>query len=96
MVDTMRDPSTTRVVRSQYGIHRLVKQIKGCSLRMLRDEFPHLRSRSPTWWANSYFVATDGAAMEVVSAMSRINATSGTRAFPHLPMAKARGLSGAF
>jgi putative transposase len=51
----------------QYGIHRLVKQIKGRSSRLLRQEFPHLRSRLPTLWTNSYFVATvGGATLEVV------------------------------
>ena len=46
----------------QYGIHRLVKQIKGRSSRLLRDEFPYLKSRMPTLWTNSYFVATVGGA----------------------------------
>lgn len=51
----------------QYGIHRLVKQIKGRSSRLLRNEFPSLRSRLPTLWTNSYFVATvGGAPLEVV------------------------------
>lgn len=51
----------------QFGIHRLVKQIKGRSSRLLRDEFPSLRSRLPTLWTNSYFVATvGGAPLEVV------------------------------
>jgi putative transposase len=47
-------------VDPQYGIHRLVKQIKGRSSRLLREEFPHLRRRLPTLWTNSYFVATVG------------------------------------
>lgn len=46
----------------QYGIHRLVKQIKGRSSRVLRQEFNSLRSRLPTLWTNSYFVATVGGA----------------------------------
>lgn len=51
----------------QFGIHRLVKQIKGRSSRFLRSEFPHLRSRIPTLWTNSYFVATvGGAPLEVI------------------------------
>lgn len=55
------------VVDPQYGIHRLVKQIKGRSSRLLRQEFPHLTSRMPTLWTNSYFVATTGGAtVEVV------------------------------
>lgn len=54
-------------VDPQYGIHRLVKQIKGRSSRLLRQEFPSLRSRLPTLWTNSYFVATvGGATLEVV------------------------------
>lgn len=55
------------VVDPQFGIHRLVKQIKGRSSRLLRQEFPHLKSRMPTLWTNSYFVATTGGAtLEVV------------------------------
>ncbi|MCZ9634975.1 IS200/IS605 family transposase [Rhodococcus sp. BH5] len=51
----------------QYGIHRLVKQIKGRSSRLLRQEFPTLKSRIPTLWTNSYFVATvGGATLEVI------------------------------
>lgn len=51
----------------QLGIHRLVKQIKGRSSRLLRAEFPQLKSRIPTLWTNSYFVATvGGATLEVV------------------------------
>jgi putative transposase len=37
----------------------LVKAIKGCSSRLLREEFPLLRSL----WTNSYFVATVGGAL---------------------------------
>jgi putative transposase len=44
----------------QYGIHRLVKQIKGRSSRLLRDEYPWLKSRLPSLWTNSYFVSTVG------------------------------------
>ena len=49
-------------VDPQYGIHRFIKQIKGRSSRLLRDEFPRLRRRLPTLWTNSYFVATVGGA----------------------------------
>ena len=47
-------------VDPQFGIHRLVKQIKGRSSQLLRNEFPALRRRLPTLWTNSYFVATVG------------------------------------
>jgi putative transposase len=54
-------------VDPQYGIHRLVKQIKGRSSRLLRDEFPRLKRRLPTLWTNSYFVATvGGAPLEII------------------------------
>ena len=54
-------------VDPQYGIHRLVKQMKGRSSRYLREEFPSLKSRIPTLWTNSYFVATvGGATLETV------------------------------
>jgi putative transposase len=49
-------------VDPQYGVHRLVKAIKGRSSRVLRQEFPWLTSRLPTLWTNSYFVATVGGA----------------------------------
>jgi putative transposase len=49
-------------VDPQYGVHRLVKQIKGRSSPLLRHEFASLRSRIPTLWTNSYFVATVGGA----------------------------------
>ncbi len=53
-------------VDPQYGIHRLVKQIKARSSRLLRQEFSILRSRLPTLWTNSYFVATVGGATQEV------------------------------
>ena len=49
-------------VDPQYGIHRLIKRIKGASSRILRAEFSALRTRVPTLWTNSYFVATVGGA----------------------------------
>lgn len=47
-------------VDPQYGIHRLIRQMKGRSSRLLRQEFAWLRSRLPTLWSNSYFVSTVG------------------------------------
>lgn len=49
-------------VDPQFGIHRLIKQIKGTTSRLLRQEFPRLKSRLPTLWSNSYFVSTVGGA----------------------------------
>lgn len=47
-------------VDPQFGIHKFVKLAKGRSSRLLRQEFPRLRSRLPTLWTNSYFVSTVG------------------------------------
>ena len=44
----------------QFGIHRLVKLLKGHSSHALREEFPALKRRLPSLWTNSYFVATTG------------------------------------
>jgi putative transposase len=62
-LETMPDHVHLLVVCDpQYGIHRLVKAIKGRSSRLLRQEFPSLQHRLPTLWTNSYFVATVGGA----------------------------------
>ena len=54
-------------VDPQFGIHKLVKRIKGVSSRILREEFPWLKSKIPALWTNSYFVSTvGGATLEVV------------------------------
>lgn len=47
-------------VDPQFGIHRAVKLIKGTSSRVLREEFPWIKSRLPSLWTNSYFVASVG------------------------------------
>ena len=44
----------------QFGMHRLVKLLKGYSSHALREEFPALKRRLPSLWTNSYFVATTG------------------------------------
>jgi putative transposase len=46
----------------QYGIVKLIRNMKGRSSRLLRQEFPWLKSRLPTLWTNSYFVSTVGGA----------------------------------
>jgi putative transposase len=54
-------------VNPQFGIHKLIKLMKGRSSRYLRLEFPWLKKRLPTLWTNSYFVATvGGATLDVV------------------------------
>jgi len=46
----------------QFGIHRLVRLLKGRSSRLLRQEFPVLVRKLPTLWTSSYFVSTVGGA----------------------------------
>lgn len=47
-------------VDPQFGIHRAVKALKGRTSRILRQEYPWLRSCIPTLWTNSYFCSTVG------------------------------------
>lgn len=49
-------------VDPQFGIHKLIKIIKGKTSRILRKEFPILTTKLPTLWTNSYFVSTVGGA----------------------------------
>jgi len=54
-------------VDPQFGVHHLVKLIKGRSSRLLRQEFRWCRTRLPSLWTNSYFVSTvGGAPLEIV------------------------------
>lgn len=49
-------------VDPQFGIHKVVKRIKGITSYELRKEFHSLKTRLPTLWTNSYFVSTVGGA----------------------------------
>lgn len=44
----------------QFGIHRLVKFVKGATAHQLRIEYPELKKRLPSLWTNSYYVGTTG------------------------------------
>jgi putative transposase len=39
----------------------VANQFKGFTSHVLREEFPHLKSRMPTLWSSSYFAASAGA-----------------------------------
>lgn len=39
----------------------IANQLKGSTARVLRDEFPQLRSRLPSLWSRSYYVGSAGA-----------------------------------
>jgi putative transposase len=49
-------------VDPQWGMPKLVKNLKGVSSHTLRQEFRTLKSRLPTLWTNRYFVSTVGGA----------------------------------
>ena len=53
-------------VDPQFGIHKAVKSLKGYTSRILRQEYPYLRTKMPTLWTNSYFVSTVGGALRDV------------------------------
>ena len=38
----------------------MIGKIKGMTAKVLREEFPHLKSRLPNLWTRSYFVASTG------------------------------------
>jgi putative transposase len=44
--------------------HFVVGQLKGKSSRILRQEFPHLKTRLPTLWTRSYFAESVGCISE--------------------------------
>ena len=51
----------------QFGIHRLIKFVKGATSHQLRQEFPHLKRKLPSLWTNSYYVgSTGGVTIETV------------------------------
>jgi putative transposase len=41
-------------------VAEIVNRLKGYTSRVLRDEFPSLRSRLPTLWSRSYFASSIG------------------------------------
>ena len=41
-------------------VAEMVNRLKGASSRILREEFPHLKSRMPTLWSRSYDAGTVG------------------------------------
>lgn len=47
-------------INPQFPVHKAIKQIKGHTSRILRNEFKELRTKIPTLWTNSYFISTVG------------------------------------
>ncbi|MDQ2906577.1 MAG: IS200/IS605 family transposase [Ktedonobacteraceae bacterium] len=44
----------------QFGIHRLVKCVKGATSHQVRQEYPALKQKLPSLWTNRYYVSTTG------------------------------------
>jgi putative transposase len=44
-----------------FAPHYIVQQFKGYTSRILRKEFPSLKSRLPSLWTRSYYVQTNPA-----------------------------------
>jgi putative transposase len=42
------------------GVYQTITKIKGYTSRILRDEFPSLKSRIPTLWTRSSFISSVG------------------------------------
>lgn len=49
-------------VPPKLAVNQAVKRLKGRTSRVLRQEYPWLRTKLPTLWTNSYFVSTVGGA----------------------------------
>ncbi len=48
----------------RWSVAEIVNRLKGASSRLLRSEFPHLKSRLPTLWTKSYYAGTIGSVSE--------------------------------
>jgi putative transposase len=51
----------------QFGIHHLIRLVKGSTSHTLRQEFPALKKKLPSLWNNSYYCgSTGGVTLEVI------------------------------
>jgi putative transposase len=54
-------------INPKYGIYDIVNHIKGYSSKVLREEYPILKSRLPSLWTRSKFISTVGSvSLEIV------------------------------
>ena len=49
-------------INPSLGVMKFIHSVKGRSSRILRDEFPSLKTRIPTLWTTSCFISTIGGA----------------------------------
>lgn len=47
-------------VNPQKGIYKIIGKMKGYTSKILRDQFPELKSKLPTLWTRSKFISTVG------------------------------------
>ncbi len=60
-VETLADPVHLLIsIPPTEAVGILIGRIKGMTAKVLREEFPHLKSRLPNLWTRSYFVASTG------------------------------------
>ena len=48
-------------VNPKIGVYSVISKIKGYTSKILRNEFPSLRTKLPSLWTNSKFISTVGA-----------------------------------
>ncbi len=48
-------------ISPKLSVHNVIAKIKGFSSRILRDEFPFLKTKLPTLWTRSSFISSCGA-----------------------------------
>lgn len=53
-------------MRGVRAVAELVNRFKGFTSRVLREEFPALKSRLPTLWSRSYYAGTVGHVSDAV------------------------------
>jgi putative transposase len=49
-----------------FSVSEITNRLKGHTSRVLREEFPSLRSRLPTLWSRSYFAGSVGQVSEAM------------------------------
>ena len=54
-------------INPKIGVYTVVSKIKGVTSRILREEFPELKTKLPTLWTHSRFISSVGSvSLEVV------------------------------
>ena len=82
-------------VDPQFGIHKAVKSLKGYTSKILRSEYPSLKTRMPSLWTNSYLVSTvGGAPLDVIKQYIENQKTSQRQKYYELTNRKSKRFIG--